>query len=1248
ALPAGWTQTTLATDGGWLVGDSTTLSSEAFKPTNLSGNYVLTNDDKCDCNKSADRLISPKVTLPANKKAYLSADMYFFGQEYQNVGEKGTIDVSIDNKATWQTVKTVNGSAGWRFDGIDLTAYAGKSIYVSFKYNDGGGWLYGMALDNVKIYEPVAGTDVALTQLFVVKVIQQVPDVFSPTRELVGKDLEIVARITNFGTDTIKSFNFTWSDGTNTHTDTIDILGQLPVNVPPLASVSFASNYSYTVLGGAKTITGTISSVNNGKTEITLTNNSFKDAITGVIPNPDKHVMVEQRTGTWCTWCPRGHVYLDYMQEYYKGYFIGIAAHNGTNDPMKIAEHDTGLNPLSGGFPTMILERKNLGDIDPTDIENPFLDAISVAPNVKLNHSATIDLNTRLATVDISATFQKAFADLKLASIIVEDSVHGTTAGYNQVNSYAGGNVGVMGGYDVFPNPVPAADMYYNAVSRYLLGGFGGKTGSLPATIAANATHTYQFASPAIPSTQNIRQMKVVTFVLNKAGEVINAVETPLAINNLLKLVSKTTCVDKTVPVGLTTSTGGNTFSWAFGANASQATATGAGPFNVKYSTSGKKVVALKVVNATTGTYWFYDTITVKPIPDAAFTAAKTGNTINFTNTSKDANSYEWTFGDNTTINTEKNPSHLYTQGGSYTVQLIITGDCGKDTVKQTLNLVQAAMNIDAKVICLNKSVVIKETSLGSPDKITFDFGKDAKDNSFNGAHKVTYTSIGKKIITLTVSNSFGTSTIYDTVLVKPLPKTNFTYGSFNTSVVFTNTSINATTYLWSFDDGTSSTENAPTHQFATAGTHLVSLFATGDCGTDTLKQTITIKSVTANFAFNKKTICLNETLNVSNQSLGDALQYNWNFGTGATKTALGNENYSVQFDSPGKKSITLSVTNANGTSTYTDTLIVLPLPTVAFDYTYYNKLATFKNTTTNTKTYTWTFGDNTTSTDANPTHTYTQAGIYTVILVATGECGSVSATKSVEIKTVEAAFAGKATLPCEGQIFKFSSASVGDNLTYDWNFGAGATPATSTQSGPIDVTYSTTGQKTVTLIVKNANGDAKMQNNYTIYANPKADFSSTLANGTLTTTNLSTNAKSYDWNFGDAATSIEQSPIHKYTQNGTYSVSLKANSEFCGTSEKKTSIIVNIVGTEDAAWKNFHAQILPNPNDGHFILDLKSDKIEAIDVQILDTNGKLITKRTMQSIDHQAFNLEHLAKGIYLVRLKKADGEQTMKLVVE
>jgi hypothetical protein len=75
------------------------------------------------------------------------------------------------------------------------------------------------------------------------------------------------------------------------------------------------------------------------------------------------------------------------------------------------------------------------------------------------------------------------------------------------------------------------------------------------------------------------------------------------------------------------------------------------------------------------------------PDPTADFTAEADGSdplTLHFTNTSKDASTYEWDFGDDNT-STDKDPSHTYAKGGAYEVKLIAKSSAGKTAEKKNL-----------------------------------------------------------------------------------------------------------------------------------------------------------------------------------------------------------------------------------------------------------------------------------------------------------------------------------------------------------------------------------------------------------------------------------------------------------------------------------------------------------------------------------------------------------------------------------
>lgn len=117
------------------------------------------------------------------------------------------------------------------------------------------------------------------------------------------------------------------------------------------------------------------------------------------------------------------------------------------------------------------------------------------------------------------------------------------------------------------------------------------------------------------------------------------------------------------------------TYAWSFGSGASPLTATGPGPHAVRYLLAGQKTARLVVSNIIAADT-AYAQLTVKPQPSTNFTFQTSDLTVTFTNTSQNATSYYWTFGDGA-FSPDPNPVHTYANADNYVVKLSATNDCG-------------------------------------------------------------------------------------------------------------------------------------------------------------------------------------------------------------------------------------------------------------------------------------------------------------------------------------------------------------------------------------------------------------------------------------------------------------------------------------------------------------------------------------------------------------------------------------------
>ena len=138
-------------------------------------------------------------------------------------------------------------------------------------------------------------------------------------------------------------------------------------------------------------------------------------------------------------------------------------------------------------------------------------------------------------------------------------------------------------------------------------------------------------------------------------------------------------------------------------------------------------------------------------------------------------------------------------------------------------------------------------------------------------------------------------------------------------------------------------------------------------------------------------------TVKFTDTSIG-ATSWSWVFGDGATST---DQNPQHIYSNPGSFTVTLTVSNAGGTSSKnTQIVVATPPPFANFTATPttgpLHRHVQFTDTSTGASSWSWAFGDGATSTEQSPTHTYTVAKTYTATLTVTNAVGS--ANKQVTI----------------------------------------------------------------------------------------------------------------------------------------------------------------------------------------------------------------------------------------------------------
>ncbi|MBC7488267.1 MAG: family 16 glycosylhydrolase, partial [Cytophagaceae bacterium] len=155
-----------------------------------------------------------------------------------------------------------------------------------------------------------------------------------------------------------------------------------------------------------------------------------------------------------------------------------------------------------------------------------------------------------------------------------------------------------------------------------------------------------------------------------------------------------------------------------------------------------------------------------------------------------------------------------------------------------------------------------------------------------------------------------------------------------------------------------------------------------------------------------------------------------------------------------------------------------------------------FSVTNTVGSTYAWTANNGATIASGQGTSSVTVnfgTGNSTVSVVETTSalCTGTAVTKTVTVSgpcTLTPNFTATPLSTCVGNTIIFTNTTTGASggETYAWDFGAGATPATSAVMGPVNVTYTSGGSKTITLTVTKAGVPTPVtKTNYITIANP-------------------------------------------------------------------------------------------------------------------------------------------------------------------
>lgn len=160
-----------------------------------------------------------------------------------------------------------------------------------------------------------------------------------------------------------------------------------------------------------------------------------------------------------------------------------------------------------------------------------------------------------------------------------------------------------------------------------------------------------------------------------------------------------------------------------------------------------------------------------------------------------------------------------------------------------------------------------------------------------------------------------------------------------------------------------------------------------------------------------------------------------------------------------------------------------------------------------------------------------------------------------------------------------------------------------------------------------------------------QAAFSETMdTQGNVTFTNLSTNANSYQWSFGDGGTDSVASPIHAYAASGSFPVTLIV-SNGCTRDTLTDTLLVIVVGTEAAS--PLKMELFPSPGNGHLNLQSEIPDVGAVTVRVHDAQGREVWKATKEAVISKLemeIDLGGLPAGAYSITLENGSQQRAFQ----
>lgn len=354
----------------------------------------------------------------------------------------------------------------------------------------------------------------------------------TPTYTLANESFDALFEVSNLGANPVRTIGYTYSYDGKGGTFEGEVTLPTPVLPDMVRTDPVTLHFEQGISGDGKhDLLVTITEVNGEPNE------SGSPSIVSevnIMPFLPKHrPLIEEFTGLWCQWCPRGYIGMEMVEEYYGDDQVSICYHYG--DDMAVTEN----LPMPGvGFPEATIDRQRL--IDPyfgsSDNTN-FGIAYDIEKAMAERAIAAIELESAIEgdnvnfTVDVKFVADADGTNLRVGYVLLSSGLFNPK--WRQVNAYSG-----LDGFQGTPLqqavewPGTVSTLVWNDIAVDVTGMMGIRE-TVPSQVVMGQVYSNDFTIDLtkVPSDliQNRDNLSIAAFLVNsKTGMIINSNRCPV------------------------------------------------------------------------------------------------------------------------------------------------------------------------------------------------------------------------------------------------------------------------------------------------------------------------------------------------------------------------------------------------------------------------------------------------------------------------------------------------------------------------------------------------------------------------------------------------------------------------------------------------------------------------------------------------------------------------------------------------